>query len=242
MILTRLHPIEEAVRTRPRQIEFVLFDSERRDRRINDLKRLCRQHGVQVRYGNRAAVDRLAGAKHQGAVARTAVRGYLPLEEAFEGTPGTRFLLLLDEVQDPQNLGAVLRVAEAVGAAVVVPERGSAALSEGVERASAGAVERVPIVRVGNLRRFMDLLKEKGFRVVGLDPAGLDLYGLDLSGDLALVLGAEGKGMRRLVREGCDLLARLPMRGSVASLNVATAASAAAYEAVRQRNFSSQTP
>jgi 23S rRNA (guanosine2251-2'-O)-methyltransferase len=242
LILTRIHPIEEAIRTRPREIEFVLFDSERRDRRINDLKRLCRDNGVQIRYGNRAAVDRLAGASHQGAVARTAVRSYLPPERAFEGAPGTRFLLLLDEVQDPQNLGALLRVAEAVGAGVVLPERGSAPLSEAVARASAGAVERVTIIRVGNLRRFMDLLKDRGFRVVGLDPAGSDLYRVDLSGDLALVLGAEGKGMRRLVREGCDLLARLPMQGTVASLNVATAASAAAYEAVRQRNFSSQTP
>ena len=241
MILTRLHPIEEAVRTRPREIEFVLFDSERRDRRINDLKRLCRESGVQVRYGNRSAVDRMAGAPHQGAVARLAVRGYLPPESALEGPRGSRLLLLLDEVQDPQNLGAVLRVAEAVGAGVVVPERGSAPLSEAVARASAGAVERVAVIRVGNLRRFMDLLKGSGFRVVGLDPAGSDLFGLDLSGDLALVLGAEGKGMRRLVREGCDALGCLPMRGSLASLNVATAASAAAYEAVRQRSLPRQT-
>ena len=242
MLLTRLHPIEEAVRKRPTQIEFVLFDSDRRDRRVNDLKRLCRESGVAVRYGHRAALDRLGGPGHQGAIARTAVRGYLPPEAALEGKPGERFLLLLDEVQDPQNLGAILRVAEAVGAAVVVPERGSAPLSEAVARSSAGAVERVPVVRVGNLRRFMDLIKDEGFRIVGLDPSGSDLYHLDLTGDLALVLGAEGSGMRRLVREGCDLLARLPMRGSVASLNVSAAASAAGYEVVRQRNFSSQTP
>ena len=143
--------------------------------------------------------------------------------------------------QDPQNLGAVLRVAEGVGAAVAVPERGSAPLSDAVSRASAGAAERVPVIRVGNVRRFLDRSKAEGFRVVGLDSTGSDLYGLDLTGDLALVLGAEGRGMRRLVREGCDLLGRLPMKGSLASLNVSAAAAAAAYEALRQRDFSGPT-
>jgi 23S rRNA (guanosine2251-2'-O)-methyltransferase len=240
MILTRLHPIEEAVRARPREIEWVLFDSQRRDRRINALKALCRSHGVAVRYGNRETVDRAAGGPHQGAVARIAVRGYADEAAALRGRRGARFLLLLDEIQDPQNLGAVLRVAEGLGAGVVVPERGTAPLSEAVARASAGAVERVVVARVKNLRRFIDHLKNEGFQVVGLDPAGDPLYELDLTGDLALVLGAEGRGMRRLVREGCDRLARLPMAGSVGSLNVSTAAAAAGYEAVRQRGHQGQ--
>ena len=124
----------------------------------------------------------------------------------------------------------------------MVPERGSAPLSEAVARTSAGAIERVPVVRVGNLRRFLDSLKTQGFRVIGLDPAGVPIYRVDLTGDLALVLGAEGKGMRRPVREGCDELARLPMAGELASLNVSTAAAAAAWEAVRQRDFSSENP
>ena len=235
MILSRLHPIEEAVRARPREIEWVLFDSARRDRRINELKKLCRGADVPMRYGDAEAVARAGGLKHQGAVARVAVRGYLPESEAVAGKAGERLLLILDEIQDPQNLGAILRVAEAVGARVAVPERGSAPLSESVARSSAGAVERVPVVRVGNLRRFVDHLKNQGFQVIGLDPAGEDLYGFDLKGDLALVLGAEGKGIRRLVREGCDRLARLPMKGSLASLNVASAAAAAAFEALRQR-------
>ena len=239
MILSRLNPITEAVRSRPRQVEWVMFDSGRHDRRINELKRLCRAAAVSVRYGEAGALDRLARA-NQGAVARLAVREYRPEEEALAGAPGTRFLLVLDEIQDPQNLGALLRVAEGLGARVVLPERGSAPLSEAVERASAGAVERVPVIRATNLRRFLDLIKNKGFVVVGLDAAGSDLYGLDLTGDLALVLGAEGKGMRRLVREGCDFLARIPMKGALASLNVATAAAAAGYEAVRQRSFSAE--
>jgi 23S rRNA (guanosine2251-2'-O)-methyltransferase len=147
---------------------------------------------------------------------------------------------VLDEVQDPQNLGAVIRVAEGLGAKIVVPERGSAPLSETVAKTSAGAVERVSVIRVKNLRRFLDLIKEKEFMVVGLDAEGSDLYRLDLTGDLALVLGAEGRGMRRLVREGCDFLARIPMRGALASLNVATAVAAAGYEALRQRTLSAE--
>ena len=196
---------------------------------------MCRASKVAVRSGPRRALDQLAGPGHQGVVARLAVREYLSEDRALEGQRGRRFLLLLDEVQDPHNLGAVVRVAEALGAGVVVPERGSAPLSEAVSRASAGAVHRVPIFRIKNLRRFVDLLKNEGFRVVGLDAEGGSIYEIDLTGDLALVLGGEGKGLRRLVREGCDELARLPMAGNVASLNVSTAASAAGFEAARQR-------
>jgi 23S rRNA (guanosine2251-2'-O)-methyltransferase len=218
-----------------------MLDSERHDRRINELKSLCREAGVSVRYGERRAIDRLAR-PNQGAVARLAVREYAAEEEAVAGTRGERFLLILDEIQDPQNLGAVIRVAEGLGARVILPERGSAPLSETVEKTSAGAVERVPVVRVKNLRRFIDSLKDQSFNVIGLDPAGTDIYRLDLTGDLALVFGAEGSGMRRLVREGCDFLARIPMRGALGSLNVATAVSAAGYEALRQRTLSAEKP
>jgi 23S rRNA (guanosine2251-2'-O)-methyltransferase len=210
MILSRLHPIEEAVRSRPQEIEWVMVDAGRRDRRIGELTRLCRQSGVPLRMSDRVGLDRLAR-DNQGAVARLAVRGYVPEEEALAGEKGRRLVLVLDGVEDPQNLGAVLRVAEGVGATVAVPERGGAPLSDAVARSSAGAVERVPVARVKNVRRFLDHLKEEGFRVVGLDASGTDLYRVDLAGDLVIVLGGEGRGMRRLVREGCDLLARLPM-------------------------------
>lgn len=241
MILSRLHPIEEAVRSRPREIEWVMVDAGRRDRRIGELARLCRQSGVPLRIGDRAGLDRVARG-NQGAVARVAVRGYVPEEEALAGDRGCRLVLILDGIEDPQNLGAVLRVAEGVGATVVVPERGGAPLSDAVARSSAGAVERVPIARAKNLRRFLDRIKEDGFRVVGLDASGTDFYRVDLTGDLAIVLGGEGRGIRRLVREGCDVVARLPMKGAVASLNVATAAAAAAYEALRQRDISGASP
>jgi 23S rRNA (guanosine2251-2'-O)-methyltransferase len=235
MIVSGLHPVLETVRSRPREIEWVLVDSSRKDRRIQELKGACRSAGVAVRYGERRALDRLAGSRHQGVVARVAVRAYAPEEEAYAGEPGSRLLFVLDEIQDPQNLGAILRIAEGVGARVVVPERGSAPLSEAVTRASAGAVSRVAVIRVGNLRRALDRFKERGFTVVGLDPSGSDLYELDLTGDVALVLGAEGKGLRRLVREGCDRLGKLPMMGSLASLNVSAAAAASGYESLRQR-------
>jgi len=238
MVLTRLHSIREAVESNPARIAWVLFDAGRRDRRTRELEALCRRQGVPVRHGDRRALERAAGGAGapQGAVARMAAREYRPADEALSGRAGERFLLVLDGVEDPQNLGAILRVAEGIGAGVVVPERGAAPLSDAAARSSAGAIERVEVFRAGNLRRFLDRLRDQGFRVVGLDPAGQELYGLDLTGDLALVLGGEGRGIRRLVREGCDRLARLPMRGRLASLNVASAAAAAGYEAVRQRS------
>lgn len=234
MILAGFHAVEEAVRSKPRKIEWVLFDESRRDRRSGELKSLCREMKISVRYGRRESLDRLAR-QHQGVLARTAEAEYAPKEDVFSGVSGDRFLLVLDDVQDPHNFGAILRVAEAAGASVVVHERGSAPLSETVARVSAGAAARVPVHRAVNLRRFLDEAREKGFRAVGLDERGSDLFGLDLTGDLVLVLGSEGRGLRRLVAEGCDVLARLPMAGKIASLNVSTAAAAAAFEAVRQR-------
>jgi 23S rRNA (guanosine2251-2'-O)-methyltransferase len=234
MILAGFHAVEEAVRASPRRVEWVLFDEGRRDRRSAELKGLCRAAGVSVRTGKGESLDRLARG-NQGVVAQVAEVAYADPETIFSGDRGTRFLFVLDEIQDPHNVGALLRVAEGAGARVVVHERGSAPLTETVARVSAGAASRVPIHRAVNLRRFIDEAREEGFFVVGLDERGKDLYGLDLSGDLALVLGSEGRGLRRLVGEGCDVLARLPMAGQIASLNVSTAAAAAAFEAVRQR-------
>jgi 23S rRNA (guanosine2251-2'-O)-methyltransferase len=234
MILSGFHAVEEAVRSSPKRIEWALFDESRRDRRTGELKRVCREAGVAVRYGPRASLDRLAK-NHQGVVARLAAAEISTREDILAGDARSRFVILLDDVQDPHNLGAVLRVADAAGAKVVVHERGSAPLSETVARVSAGALARVPIFRAGNLRQFLDEAKRLGFFVVGLDERGEDLYSLDLTGDLLLVLGSEGKGIRRLVKDGCDVVARLPMAGQISSLNVSTAAAAAAFEVVRQR-------
>jgi len=222
------------VRSSPRRIEWALFDEARRDRRSGELKRVCREAGVAVRYGPRGSLDRIAK-NHQGVVARLASAELATRDEILSGERGNRLLMLLDDVQDPHNLGAILRVAEGAGAKVVVHERGSAPLSETVARVSAGALARVPLFRAGNLRQFLDEARREGFFAVGLDERGEDLYTVDLTGDLLLVFGSEGKGIRRLVKEGCDVLARLPMAGQIASLNVSTAAAAAAFEAVRQR-------
>jgi len=237
LIVAGFHAVEEAVRSAPKKVEWVLFDESRRDRRTAALKQLCREANVSVRFGRGESVDRLAK-NHQGVVARIAEVPLADEAAIFAGERGKRFLFVLDEVQDPHNVGAILRVAEGAGAFVVVHERGGAPLSETVARVSAGALARVPVFRAGNLRRFLDEAKEKGFFAVGLDEKGDDLYGLDLTGDLLLVLGSEGRGLRRLVAEGCDVLARLPMAGKIASLNVSTAAAAAAFEAVRQRRKS----
>jgi len=234
LIVAGFHAVEEAIRSTPGKVEWVLFDEGRRDRRSGELKRLCRESSVSVRYGRADSLDRLAR-HHQGVLARLAEVAFAPAGGAFMGDRGRRFLFVLDEIQDPHNLGAILRVAEGAGAGVVVHERGSAPLSETVARVSAGALSRVPVHRAGNLRRFLDDAREAGFFAVGLDERGKDLYEIDLSGDLILAFGSEGKGLRRLVAEGCDVLARLPMAGKIASLNVSTAAAAAAFEAVRQR-------
>jgi 23S rRNA (guanosine2251-2'-O)-methyltransferase len=234
MILSGFHAVEEAVRAQPRRVEWVFFDEGRRDRRSGELKRLCREVGVPIRYGRREALDRLSR-RHQGVVARVALAEFVSKEEVFAGQRGKRTLLVLDGVEDPQNLGAILRVAEGVGAGVVVPERGSAPISETVARVSAGALERVHLHRATNLRRFLDLAREEGFFAVAMDPGGVDFFSLELAEDVVLVLGSEGRGIRRLVREGCDVSAALPMAGAVASLNVAAAAAAAAFEVVRQR-------
>lgn len=234
MIVAGFHAVEEAVRAHPRRVEWALFDEGRRDRRSGELKRLCRESGVSVRYGRTDALDRFSRG-HQGVVARLAEVAFADAAAIFDGERGGRFLFVLDEVQDPHNVGAILRVAEGAGARVAVHERGGAPLSETVARVSAGALSRVPVARAGNVRRFLDEAKAKGFFVVGLDERGEDFYGLDLRGDLVLVFGSEGRGLRRLVAEGCDVLGRLPMAGKIASLNVSTAAAAAAFEAVRQK-------
>jgi 23S rRNA (guanosine2251-2'-O)-methyltransferase len=234
MIPSCIHPVEEAVAARPREIERVMFDQDRRDHRRP--AQGCRERGVLIRQGPRRALDQLSGPGHQGVVARLAVRGYLEEEDALEGAAGKRFLFLLDEVQDPHNLGAVLRVAEALGAGVAVPERGSAPLSEAVGRTSAGAVERVRIHRVKNMRRFVDRLKNEGFRVIGLEAreGARSLYEVGSHRRPGTGPRGRGKGHPEAGSEGCDELASAD-GGKVASLNVSTAASAAGCEAVRQR-------
>jgi 23S rRNA (guanosine2251-2'-O)-methyltransferase len=236
MVIYGMHPVLEALRAgRVRALRV----SGREDRRLDALVEQARAHGVPVRHVPRDVLDRESRqGVHQGVVADVdaAPAGSL---EAFTATlDPPPLLVVLDEVEDPQNVGAILRTMDAVGATGLVRQtRRAAALDGAAAKASAGAVHYVPVADVVNIARSLEALKQAGVWTVGLD-AGAELayHEWDLTLPTALVLGAEGHGLRRLVRERCDGLARIPMRGHVGSLNVSAAAAVVLYEAARQRS------
>ncbi|ESQ17095.1 MAG TPA: 23S rRNA (guanosine(2251)-2'-O)-methyltransferase RlmB [Chromatiaceae bacterium] len=215
----------------------------RRDRRLSELAALARAAGVSIKLSERADLDRAAeGANHQGAMAWVQVpapRAERHLDALLADIDGPPLLLVLDGVTDPHNLGACLRSADAAGAhAVIAPKDKAAGLTPIAIKVASGAAQCMPFVQVTNLARTCDLLKQRGLWLIGAtEDADATFYQSDLRGPLALVLGSEGKGMRRLTRERCDLLARLPMHGRVESLNVSVAAGICLYEAVRQRSI-----
>ncbi len=241
------HAVEAALRAGPERVERVWLAEGRRERALETIARMAAAAGVPVERVPRARLDRIAGDRHhQGVAAR--YRGPEPRGEGFldglltslEAPP---LLLALDGVEDPRNLGACLRTAEAAGAhAVLAPRDRAVGLTPAAVKAAAGAAERLPFVQVTNLARTLERLRrDYGLRVVGADAgAPLDLYGADLRGPLALVLGAEGRGLRRLTRERCDALVRIPMAGAAESLNVSVAAAVLLYEALRQRKDGTQ--
>ncbi|GAB4168066.1 MAG: 23S rRNA (guanosine(2251)-2'-O)-methyltransferase RlmB [Wenzhouxiangellaceae bacterium] len=218
-----------------------------RDRgRVAHLVEQARAHGIPVHDAHDSALERLAGdAAHQGVVAEIRSTGPLPesaLDELLESAGPQALVLVLDQVQDPHNLGACLRSAAAAGAcAVVIPAHRAAPLTPAARKSSAGAAEVVPVVQVGNLARAIDRLKRAGLWCIGLDGrSDQSLYATDLNRPLALVLGNEQTGLRRLTRERCDLVASIPMPGGFESLNVSVAAGIALFEAVRQRAISTE--
>jgi 23S rRNA (guanosine2251-2'-O)-methyltransferase len=245
-VLYGVHPVEEALKAGRRRFDHVLVARERQDERIERLVALCRQAGVRVRQEPREQLTLLAQTPaHQGVVAMVRPQEFLLIEDLFEppaGKPGAaRLLLALDGVEDPQNLGALLRVADGAGVdGVVLTERRSAPLSPAAVKASAGAAEHLRIARVVNLVRALEELKKQNLWIVGLD-ASLDERGqtdydrFDLTGNCVLVLGREGAGLHDLVRRTCDHLLRIPMAGGVSSLNVSAAGAVVLYEAFRQR-------
>lgn len=241
MIVAGFHPVREALRTRPGSVEHLLVLRGRRDARVAEIEALAKGAGIAVRTVSREELDRLAGRAHTGLAAQVAERSYDDEDSCLSGPRGRRLALFLDEVTDPGNVGAILRTAAAVGASVLLPERHSATLSEAVAKASAGAIERVRVARVGNASRFLERAKAAGFWVYGADAGGENVFEADLSGDVLLCLGAEGKGLRRLTREGCDRLLSLPMLPGAGSLNVSVAAGVLLYEVVRQRGGRSGT-
>ena len=240
-LLYGVHAVEEALKAGRRRFDHVLVSRERHDERIERLVSVCRQAGVRVRQEPREQLTLLAKTPaHQGIVAMVRPQSFLDIEDLFEpglGTSGARLLLALDGVEDPQNLGALLRVADGAGVdGVILTERRSAPLSPAAVKASAGAAEHLRIARVINLVRALEELKDRNLWIVGLDERGATDYDqFDLTGNCVLVLGREGAGLHELVRRTCDHLLRIPMAGGVSSLNVSAAGAVVLYEAYRQR-------
>jgi 23S rRNA (guanosine2251-2'-O)-methyltransferase len=242
-VLYGLHPVEEAVRSGSRRLERVLLARERGDARLDRLARMCREAGVRLSLEPRDHLTRLSRTElHQGAVAVVRPREFLGIEDLLglkERKPEGEhlFFLALDGVEDPHNLGALLRTADGAGVdGVVLPERRSAPVSGTVAKTSAGASEHVRIARVTNLVRSLEQMKKANVWVLGLDERGTPDYSdFDFRTDCVLVLGREGAGLHDLVKRTCDYLLRIPMCGMVSSLNVSVAGAVVMYEAMRQR-------
>jgi len=238
-VLIGFHAVLARLRTNAASVVEILVDESRHDARLADVVRVAEAAGVRVmRVPGKRLDGFYSGGRHQGIVARVTGRAeQATLEEVLEGLQEPALLLVLDGVTDPHNLGACLRVADAAGAhAVVVPKDRSAGLSPVVTKVASGAAESVPFVAVTNLARTLDALKEREVWIVGaVEDAPDDLYGADLPAAVAWVLGSEGEGLRRLTRERCDRLVRIPMHGQVASLNVSVAAGLCLFESRRRR-------
>ena len=242
-ILFGFHAVGVRLKTAPQSIIEVYHDASRRDARMRQFLERAREAGVRLIEADGVRLARLAGsAGHQGVAARVqALAQTHSLDErldALEAEEGAApLLLVLDGVTDPHNLGACLRVADGAGAqAVIAPKDHAAGINATVAKVASGAAETVPYFMVTNLARTLGELKERGIWVIGTsDDAQQTLYDVDLKGPVALVLGAEGTGMRQLTRKSCDQLVRIPMRGAVESLNVSVASAVCLYEALRQR-------
>lgn len=236
-VVAGFHPVREALRHRPHAVRRVLASERRGGQRLREIEELCRRHHVSCERVPEAALAALGVPVHNGFAAE------LVPEPQQAGVSGDRDLVvLLEDVQDPRNLGAILRVCDGAGVGrVLVRDRGSAPVSPTVARTAAGATEWVPVERVTNTAQALARLKDDGFWIYGAAEGGTAPWDLDLSGKVALCLGGEEKGLRQRTRDLCDALVGLPMRGRVESLNVATAAAALLYEAVRQRTDRSAT-
>jgi len=237
-IVCGLQPVREAIRTHGPELARVVVEANPRapSPQLEALARFARDQGAPVERAARGELDRLSkGARHQGAIAFAPELRVTALEALVLGEDA--LVVVLDEIQDPQNFGAVIRSSVAMGVtAIVWPEHSSAPLSAATFRASAGAVEHATLCRVASLPSALGELRERGLAVVGLDAAAdVTIDRVDLTLPAALVLGAEGKGLRKTVKRACDSLARLPMAGPIASLNASAALSIALYEAMRQR-------
>ena len=235
------NPVREALR-KGRPTTRVWISRERNDRVTEEIIGHCRKANIPFRIIDKPFLDRLCGgAPHQGFAAQTAPKQYTPWRDMKAGADEAGrapLIVLLDEVEDPQNLGAALRSADALGAdGVVITKHRSAPLTSGAARASAGAWEYIPVDRVANMAQTIDEMKKEGFWVIGATAEGRPIYEADWTGAIALVLGGENKGLSALIRKKCDDLAGIPMTGQINSLNVSAAAAVILSEINRQRRF-----
>jgi len=227
-ILSGIHPVAEALRAK-RPLERILVAQGAGGPRMQEIIDMARRASVPVRFEPRSALDRLAAsAAHQGVVAMGAANKYAD----FEAAVSAPLVVVLDGVEDPHNLGAIIRTAHAAGAgAMIIPERRAAGVTDVVAKAAAGALEYLPITRVTNINRALEELKEKGYWIYGLDERGTETYDqADYAAPTAFVLGGEGKGLHEQVRKHCDVLVRIPMAGKISSLNVSVAAGVVLFE------------
>jgi len=236
-----IHSVRTLLVQRPRRVARLALQKDREDARIRELQQLAQELGIAVEWRSTAELDSMAGSeRHQGVLAQvhsSESLGEGALDTLLDEARRPPLLLVLDGVQDPHNLGACLRTAEAAAVtAVIVPRDRAAGLSPTVRKVASGAAEIVPLIQVVNLARTLRWLQQRQVWIAGTDDqAAQTLYDVDLKGPLALVLGAEGAGLRRLTRERCDVLVRIPMHGVIESLNVSVAAGIALFEAARQR-------
>lgn len=238
-MIAGVHPVREALLA-GHAFDRLLIARGAGGPRLQEIIDLARERSVPVRFEPREALDRASNsATHQGVVAFGAAHGYAELDEVL---PGARLLVVLDGVEDPHNLGAIIRTAHAAGAsAVIVPDRRAAGLTEVVVKAAAGALEHIPVVRVGNLNQTLEDLKKRNFWIYGVDERGHELYSdVDYTVPTVFVLGGEGRGLHDLVKKHCDLLVRIPMAGAIASLNVSVAAGVVVFEWRRRQRSAPQ--
>ncbi|AKL97072.1 tRNA/rRNA methyltransferase SpoU [Clostridium aceticum] len=234
------NPVMEALKSH-REIDKILVAKGAKEGSIQKIIAMAKEQGVFIQYVERQKLNELSESdNHQGVIAMVAAYKYSELEDILEiaKTRGEKpFVLLLDEITDPHNLGSIMRTADAVGAhGIIIPKRRSVGLTATVAKTSAGAIEYVPVVKVSNIAQTIDKLKSEGLWVAGADLGGKsNHFEADFTGAIALVIGSEGKGISRLIREKCDFLVTIPMVGKVASLNASVAAATLMYEVLRQR-------
>ncbi|EUJ33850.1 RNA methyltransferase [Listeria floridensis FSL S10-1187] len=233
------NPVLEVLRS-GRDIQKIMIAEGSQKGVMKQIIGLAKERKVEVRFVPKAKIDKVASGAHQGVAAQVAAYRYFDLEDLFQKAEERQekpFFIILDELEDPHNLGSIMRTADSVGAhGIIIPKRRSVSLTQTVAKASTGAIEYIPVVRVTNITQTMDELQKRGLWMFGTDASGSSDYRtMDADLPLALVIGSEGKGMSRLVREKCDFLIHLPMVGKVTSLNASVAASILMYEVYRKR-------